>query len=97
MLVLELKNLTSIVQTLDFALFFYHSWDNLDATIQNEVKSDALRIILWIIGFKESLSPETQKLVEFCCSWSVSHQVKSAILQYSWQQMLLSLLLIRSF
>ena len=55
MLVLELKNLTSIVDSLDFALFFYHSWHNLDATIQNKVKSDTLRIALWIIGFRESL------------------------------------------
>lgn len=66
-LVLELKNLTSIVQSLDFALFFYQFWDNLDATIQNKFKSDALRIVLWIIGFRECLSPETQKLLEFCC------------------------------
>jgi len=97
MLVLELKNLTSIVQSFVFALFFYHSWDNLDAAIQNKVRSNALKIVLWIIGFRESLSPETQNLVEFCCSWSVSHQLKSAILQYCWQQMLFSLLIIWPF
>ena len=97
MLILEVKNLISIVQNLDFAMFFYHSWDNLNATFQNKVKSDTLRIVLWIIGFRESLSPEIQKLVEFCCSWSVSHQLKSAIFQYCWQQMLFSLLVLLLF
>ena len=58
------KNTSPVLPWAWVLLYFSLSSDNLGVLFQNKVKSDALRIALWIINFKEYLTKKTQSLVE---------------------------------
>ena len=74
------KNTSPVLPWAWVLLYFSLSSDNLGVLFQNKVKSDALRIALWIINFKESLT-KTSKFGRshvfvapslFLTSWNLS-------------------------